>query len=64
MRLQLNSPDVRLWDANKYTEKYLKDRHFLCDDTMRGPGTPRPKKEKPSEAFKDDFEISPYSTIF
>ena len=66
MRLQLNTPDVRLWDANRYTEKYQRrDQHFLCDDTMHGGGRyggGGKKAENLSE--ENDFEISSYSTIF
>ena len=59
MRLQLNTPDVRLWDANRYTEKYQRrDQHFLCDDSMQRGG------RKKAESEENDLEISSYSTIF
>ena len=61
MRLALNINDVKTWNPNPYTKQFNeRDNKFLCDSPFAGDK----RKKITSTEEMEDYNISPYSTIF
>ena len=60
MRMALNQNDLKTWNPNPYTKHFNeRDQHFLCDSPFAGD-----RRKKMSTEEIEDYNISPYSTIF